>query len=173
MTQTTRRSALAALAAAPAAATLNAQATPTPTEWQAKYDRYRCLRALSEASEDFGPITEANQQWDAFKYTLEAKYGSWERAKKSEPEACDQAWEKVWQAEMMAYNTYGLPMELAAIELMHVPAPNIDAALLKVQIAKQHELDNHSRMGSNPFDLVREDLARLTPGGLPTPEARQ
>ena len=53
-------------------------------------------------------------------------------------------------------------MYRAAIRLALTPAPDLHALLVKIEIIHEHELETHEGMSRNPFDVLREDVGRLS-----------
>lgn len=139
----TRRSILALLTAAPAAAALSpAAASPSPSrsEWDRRLHRYRCLAALAEAEQKFGAFAEAEAAWGN------------SRIGRAEIEA----------AETAIHRDYYVPLWQAALLLMRTPAPDLDAALVKISLIREHELNYDASVADGEaMAIVREDLRRV------------
>jgi hypothetical protein len=52
----------------------------------------------------------------------------------------------------------------AAIALALTPAPDLAAALYKIEVIKHEELDNDRDIPRDPMELVAEDMTRLVQG---------
>jgi hypothetical protein len=117
-------------------------------EWERNLAAYRIAAALTDAGASFGPFARENDAFDLAKRRLEDRHGSITRAK-LEPEAGAE-WAEVWarmgEAEEVRYRELLKPMWAAAIRLVLTPAPDLEAALIKVEIIKHEELDNDADM---------------------------
>lgn len=165
--KTTRRALLGAIAATPivaAVATSPATATthtPDP-RWNRRVARYRRARALMEADYAFGDNAKANEAFNTARAEAVRAVGE---GRLDEHPGFPEAWEAMSRADEERFRRYIRPADLAAMLVVLTPAPNLEAALLKVEIIKEHELDNYSPMPRDPFGIVLEDMRRLAREG--------
>lgn len=130
-------------------------------EWNSTFALWLRRQALSHAHEKFGPMSVAVADSREVEYMLEQKYG---RAWRSIPEAME-AYRPVSdresaQDEIIARD-FCAPQTDAAIALALHPAPNLAAALFKIEMIKIEELYNYTPMPRDPWEIVTEDMARL------------
>lgn len=170
-TPITRRSIMGAMALAPlAAAATAAVATPVQPDrakWDRRLKRYTILRALSDADGDFGTLARAIEAGKLARYEVEAEYGSWARARAHEVGAarCDSIYATETAADEAHYRDYFNPSDRAACLLAMTPAPDLEAALYKIELIKKESLDNHNLMSRDVMEIVHEDMARLAKQG--------
>ncbi|HEX8579920.1 MAG TPA: hypothetical protein VF655_10045 [Allosphingosinicella sp.] len=133
-------------------------------EWERNLAAYQIAAALADADASFGPFAKENLAFDVSKQELQQAYGSIDRAT-VDPEG-RASWERVWsrmgEAEETRYRQVLTPMWQAAIRLAETPAPDLAAALTKIEIIKHEELDNDTSTTRDPFELVAEDMARIS-----------
>ena len=130
-------------------------------EWDARFNEYLRCFALADADMEFGAYRRANNIHDAAMRDLEAEYGV---NHASDPVAISkkrQAFDRVCAAEKAQLDDFLKPLWEAARRLTMTPAPDLSAALLKIEIVKREELDNDADFIGNPFDYVASDMARL------------
>lgn len=65
------------------------------------------------------------------------------------------------QYEDAVIEQFDRPLWKAAVVLAQTPAPNIAAALFKIQLIRREDLDCDATMERDAFDIVKEDMARL------------
>ena len=130
-------------------------------EWNKRCAAWLRLNALSRANIMFGPMGKASDEWDRVSYDLEQKYGKhWRRNEKAQAEF-EPVSDRVDVEQEAIEVAYFEPMEAAAIELAVYPAPNLAAALFKIELIKREELHGTRDMPRDTWDIVTEDMARL------------
>ena len=161
-----RRAALSALASSPLAlgGSLATAADVDRTEWDRRLFDYQRLDASQNADADFGQYRKSEDEFTMSKARIERAYG---KHFNRHPEAVAE-WEKVWarltEAEERRYQAFLLPMWEAAIALAMTPAPDLTAALYKIEVIKHEDLDNDRNMPRDPMEIVAEDMTRLAQG---------
>ena len=135
----------------------------TAALWDQRKANWQLLVALRDADNAFGAHATAYRVWDEVQRSAIDRFGTVPRAKEDADEAkiIDAGWEALSEAETAWYVDYVHPADLAAIELVLIPAPDLDAVLLKATIAKDHELDNSISMPREPMDVILDDVRRL------------
>lgn len=135
--------------------------------WMKAHQEYRRLRALTDADEAFGPTARSDHDLELARLGAEMQSGSLDRARRN-PEVA-RLLDKLFQADEAAserqMQEFIRPMDRAAISLVVLPAPTLDAAIEKIAIVKREHLDNHADFPGEPFDFIAADLARFAPGG--------
>ena len=133
-------------------------------EWDRRFARWLMLDGLARADIDFGACARANEAHELVKLRIEETYG---RDWRSDPEATKEreaTWKDVTTADDQRSTELLEPLWQAAIDLALVPAPNLPAALFKIELIKREELDNYTAMTRDPFEIVAEDMANLIKG---------
>lgn len=132
--------------------------------WDAAYAKYRALDLLFTASEQFGPdeksvwqykmaIKAHERQYGPSKYLVEGSEG-----KRALCDLIDQQDAK--DSELL--DLYYCPASNAAWAMLEVPAPDLDAIEAKITATKKYELETSCAATREPFDIIAEDVARLT-----------
>ena len=131
--------------------------------WDQRKAKWQLLVALRDADNAFGAHATAYRVWDEVQRSAIDRFGALPRAKEDVGEAkvIEAGWEALSEAEAAWYSDYVHPADLAALELVLTPAPDLDAVLLKATIAKDHELDNMTSMPREPMDVILDDVRRL------------
>ena len=130
-------------------------------EWNKRCAAWLRLNALSRANIEFGPMGKASNEYYRTEFDLEQKYGkNWRRNEKALAEFAP-ASDRVDAEEEAIVVAFFDPMEAAAIELAVYPAPNLAAALFKIELIKREELHCTRDMPRDAWDIVTEDMARL------------
>ncbi|MFC4293560.1 hypothetical protein ACFO0A_00650 [Novosphingobium tardum] len=130
-------------------------------EWDDRLAEYLRLDALTRADLAFGPFGDANEKFEWTKYSLEHKYGtSFERDPRAAAE-WSETFDRLHEAEQLHFQARGKHSWLAACELCLTPAPNLSAALFKIEVIKREERDCFEDMPRDPMELVQEDMDRL------------
>lgn len=130
-------------------------------EWDSRFADWLALDALARADIDFGPYAEACRHNDDTKRRLEHDHGLNFKACPKASAEWEVEWRKMLAAEDDRQDRYLAPMWRAARALALTPAPNLAAALYKVEVIKREELDNNGGFEVDPFQIVRDDIARL------------
>ena len=125
--------------------------------------RYRRLHAKWKAEAETGAYRAANDTYYHAQAALIARFGSWERARRSRTgkPLCTAAFARVSAAEDAYYDHCTAPMYRAAARLVETPAPDLHALLAKIDVITEHGLDTHDDMRRRPIDVLREDVKRL------------
>jgi hypothetical protein len=164
-----RRGMLTAIAVGPAAIAAAPLHAPIADRalWDRRRDRFAILKALRDADEAFGRCADGNRAYDLFRRIVRERHGT--NDKRRVPAETQAEWdvefEKMNASDAIFTARFCKPADLAAIELIMTPAPDLDAALLKIEIIKDFELWNTYEVPVDCMDLVSADMARLL-GGL-------
>ena len=131
--------------------------------WGQRKAKWQLAVALRDADNAFGAHATAYRAWDEIQRSAIERFGNFQRAKEDAEagKVIEAEWGALDDAETAWFNEYVHPADLAAIELMLTPAPDLEAVLLKATIAKDHELDNTFSMPREPMDVILEDVQRL------------
>lgn len=149
--------------AAAATATINLSADRA--EWDRRMAEYLRCDALHRADSAFGALSQADERRLRTSTALEITYG---RGWKEEPAAKaerDAAWATFRAAEERHEATFLLPLWEAMRNLVLTHAPDLAAALFKVELIDREEVWNDARMTRDAMEIVREDMDRLLPTG--------
>lgn len=121
-----RRAVLAGLAMASATPVLAQAATggPDRSDWDRAYHEYRRLKLRMDAYYALGPFDLVNEEYEDAK-----------RSKESDPDAFDRA-DAALRAEEEAQGDYYRPATDAAVTLIRIAAPDLDAVAIKIQVHK-------------------------------------
>lgn len=162
-----RRGILGGAVAAAALAAAPAEAQPGPrSEWDRNLAAYYRATALADADDSFGAYRRALENFHLETAQFEAQHGPREK-QQLDPEAKrlrDEIMQRLTDAEEVSYRDYLAPKRAAARALAMTPAPDLMAALLKIEIIKEQDLDNDAELPREAMDLVAEDMARLAKG---------
>ena len=129
--------------------------------WDKAFADYVCFDALQDADHTFGGYAAALEDHTLTKVRLIERFG---KAYSATPEAAaeaEAAFEKVSEAERTREAKYLRPYWKSAIALAMTPAPNLAAAIFKVQLVKREQLERDGDMPRDPMEIVNEDMARL------------
>ena len=134
----------------------------TTDEWGLRMAEYLRAAALQRADEAFGALAKVAEECTLRDIRLEARFGPGFRSipearaimdrtptsgmRDSDDAHCEDFCKPLWQAQR----------ELAA-----TPAPNLAAALFKVHLIEEAELDNDSVFQRDCMEIVQADFARL------------
>ena len=130
-------------------------------EWNKRMSDWLRLNALSRANIHFGPMGKASAEYDRARYDVEQKYGRNWLANDAARAEIEPESDRVDAEEEAITRDFFEPMEAAAIKLAIHPAPNIAAALFKIELIKREELYGTRDMPHDAWDVVTEDMARL------------
>lgn len=130
-------------------------------EWNRRFADWLRLNALSRANIRFGPMGKATDEYDRALYDVEQKYGRNWLANDAARAEIEPESDRVDAEEEAIAKDYFDPMEVAAITLAIHPAPNIAAALFKIELIKREELYATRDLPRDAWDIVTEDMARL------------
>ena len=135
--------------------------------WLAVHREYRRLRALAEADEKFGALAAAKEAYEEAAAKLSHANGGgdslrWPRPARDAMAAAGHAFDLAHTTHLIDYMN---PCEAAAIALVTMPAPDLDAAIGKIAIVDAHELDQLTVFLGRSFAFIAADLARFAPGG--------
>lgn len=130
-------------------------------EWDRKVKAWTIRRALSKANEDFGPLESAVDNMASVRIRMEGQFGPGWRAEEQGKAEFDKAHARVAaEEEAIARDYYG-PQNDAAVALALHPAPDLEGALLKIEMIKVEELHLYLDMPRDPWEIVVEDMARI------------
>jgi hypothetical protein len=129
--------------------------------WNSLYRDWVCRQALSHANEQFGPMHKALTEDGIVEMQLRDQFGKGWRASAEALEIYAPSYERTTAAEEAIARDYFDPQTAAAINLTMHPAPNLPAALVKMEVIKREELHNYLPMPRDPWEIVAEDFARL------------
>lgn len=127
--------------------------------WNTRLAEYQKRSALLKANREFGYWKRADEAFNDEKRRLEDRYGAFRSSEA--PAAWEGAWAKMGQAEDAHHNNFIMPADQAAIALFNTPSPDLAAAIFKVQVIIDHELDNHCDIPGEPMDLVLAEMAQF------------
>ena len=131
-------------------------------QWDNAFNRYMAADALARADDEFGANWHAQVEFQRAEIEVNGTYG---KAYRNVPEAeaiMDAAWEKLDAADRIRDKKYLGRLAPAAMALALIPAPTMAAALFKIEVIKREELYLYRQMPRDPFELVEEDMNRLS-----------
>lgn len=139
------------------------QSSPAQALWDRRLARYRRLHARWKAVAETGAFRTANDDYGRARAALIARFGSWERARRSRigKPLCRAAFERVSRVEDVYYDRCTAPMYRAATRLIQTLAPDLRALLAKIDIIREHELETFDDTPVHPVDALRADVAWL------------
>ncbi|HEY1606570.1 MAG TPA: hypothetical protein VGF77_13340 [Allosphingosinicella sp.] len=150
--------------AALAGPAIAAPPTSGRTLWDRRLHEYRRLQALDDASNAFGPYSLAKEEYDLVCLRLgvpdTARWSS-ESLSEADRKEFHEAGRTMDRKCDVYMDAYYCPAQDAAIALLLTPAPDLEAALTKIAIIKQHDLHTLTRVPRDCFEVVAEDMARL------------
>ena len=144
----TRRAALSIAAAVPVAPALAAGSTlPDRDTWDRACHEYRRLKLLMDAYYALGPLNWANEEYSRAK--------RWEGTGSKRYELADQHLRR----EEDEQDQYYKPVDAAALTLMQIPAPDLNAVALKIKLHDKHLAGTDDEQVAWRF--IADDLRRL------------
>lgn len=145
-----RRAVLAGLALASATPVLAQAATggPDRSDWDRAYHEYRRLKLRMDAYYALGPFDWVNEEYEDAK-----------RLKQSNPDAFDMA-DAALRAEESVQGDYFRPATDAAVALIQIAAPDLDAVAIKIQVHKDM-IAGMIDEEKNSWSCIEADLRRL------------
>lgn len=144
-----RRAALSMAAAIPVIPAMAATQLPVDrAAWDSAYHEYRRLKLRMDAYYTLGPMHWANEDHQYEKMN-----------KESDPAALAAA-DTVLRAEEDAQEPYYRPVSVAALALMKIAAPDLDAVAAKMQVHKDI-VDGLIEGERDTWDCIEADLRRL------------
>lgn len=129
--------------------------------WDAAVQEFLRRYALSQASDEFGPMSKANEAHSRAAMQLQAKYGRGWRTNQEAVDIFAPANAALHIAEDTQSRTYYDPMWAAGRKLAHTKPPTLNAALFKAELIDSEEIWNDTKLGRDAFDIVAEDMARF------------
>jgi len=144
-----RRAVLAGMMLAPAAPALAASvpASPDRSAWDRAYHEYRRLRLRMDAYYALGPMNWANEAFCLAKLNRD-----------EEPEKFDEAADALRNEEGET-GRYYKPVDAAAIALVRMPAPDLDAVAFKIKLHDDHLSASDDEKIA--WAYIEDDLRRL------------
>ncbi|RIV83373.1 hypothetical protein [Aurantiacibacter zhengii] len=133
------------------------------TEWDKRLADYLRLQALSRAWEEYGAPAKLREASDRIELDLEFKFGrNW---RKDAPPKALAEWEtaidRVVREEEQTTERFYRPLWKAQVALANTPAPDLAAALFKVEMIERDEVWNDRDLSGDAFEIVAQDMARL------------
>lgn len=129
--------------------------------WDARMTGYLGCRALMAADNEFGSLAEIEYNRDLQSIILEQQHGQWWR-KNTEAVAIIAPYDDAYEvAEAAHTELFAKPLWQASIDLATTPAPTLRAALFKVELVRQEQLNNDNTMPCDAMAVVAEDFAQL------------
>lgn len=129
--------------------------------WDQLFTIWLRRQALSRAAERLGPIYSASEEVGICECLLEGRFGKgWRGAPEANAEIAP-LYDKLLATEEALARDYFDPVTYAAVDLAMHPAPNLAAALFKIEMIQREELRNYEPMPRSPWEIVLEDMARL------------
>ncbi|WP_070151098.1 hypothetical protein [Sphingobium phenoxybenzoativorans] len=126
--------------------------------WSHRLSRWRALSALAEAEYHFGEWAKANDLWEREKQRIDRLPGLTQPARRLMLEHADAAMNEAEKAKLEAFDE---PAEMAAIEVVLTPSPDLDGIPIKVELIEKYELNNTTLMTRNVMEVLLEDFRRL------------
>lgn len=136
-------------------------------EWDTRFAEWLRLDGLLRANYAFGDMARAREEYDNAKWCLSEKYGKRFRSIPKADSAHSEAFQAIRAAEDRSMEQFGTPMWKACTALAETPAPNLAAALFKIELIKREELDNDASIARDAMEIVIEDMERLRPRSAP------
>ena len=145
----------------PAAKSAVASPHADRAEWDRKMAAFLRADALTRAYDDFGEGQRVNDEHDRQNLLLEEKYGPGFRSHPQARATLDAQTPRFLQMEEDKSERFYRPLWKAQRELVLTPAPDLAAALFKVELINVAEIWNDNQMPRDCFEIVAEDMARL------------
>ena len=131
-------------------------------EWDARLYDYQLARLLVDADQTFGPLNVASEAHEHERRRLTAQFGSWQRAVGEG--GCDERARRTFAA-CQAAGKENLqlcePMWAASRALVSVPAPDLAALRIKLDVIDKEEVWNDGNFDGDCWEIVKADAARL------------
>ena len=142
------------------------QSIPAQVLWNRRLARYQRLHAHWKFEAEQGAFRAANDRYMRERTELSARFGSWEKARRSRTgkPLCAAAFARVSAAEDAYYDRCTAPMHRALARLIRTPAPDLPALLAKLEIIREHEPDFFDDAPFHSFAMLREDVRLLISG---------
>lgn len=135
---------------APAAAAATSPAPSIREAWDRALYAYRWCQIREKAYFQLGPYNWANDNFDLAQLR-----------KEEDPEQFEQAFQLLRHQEDDVSPTYFIPMRDAALALVQLPAPDLDAVAFKMELHKDNfDASVHDKM---TWHCIMADLKRLKP----------
>lgn len=132
--------------------------------WDKRMAAYLRLGSLQQAHASFGPLAQANEASAVKHCELEQRFGPhWKSNTKAWTEA-QPLYAAALEIETQWTEQLCEPFWQAARDLVLTPAPTLAAALFKVRLIEWEDLDNDGAMTRDCFEIVAEDIERLSGG---------
>ena len=128
-------------------------------EWDAKLYDYQLARLLVDANEKWGPLNQASEVHEHERRRLTAQYGSWELATASGQ--AGKTFSDCLAVEAQNLALYSEPMWAASRALVEVPAPDLAALKIKLEVIDREEAWNDGNLDGDCWEIVKADAARL------------
>lgn len=133
----------------------------TCSEWNRRMADWLRWTGLNRADSAFGKyaiLALAHELAEA--RTLE-KFGGQRGSNPAAVAELRTTWAALEAYEQIVLEQFDRPLWRAAALLAQTPAPNLTAALFKIQLIKREDLDADANMERDAFDVVVDDMARL------------
>jgi len=145
---------------------LSPSSAAAEARWNRRLAHYRRLHAHWKAEAESGAFRAANDCYQQVYTQLSARFGSWEKARRSRigKPLCAAAFASIDAAEDAYYDRCTAPMHQAATRLALTPAPDLQALRAKIEIMHRHQLETDDDLPRHPFELLGEDVGRLAAG---------
>ncbi len=142
---------------------MSAVSSPDRSVWDRNFAEYRMREALYRADAEFGDMKVAIRVHDEVIMLLERDFGSVAKARldPTGDSVREVAWQALTAAEERSAIHFDTPLDVAAINLALTPAPDLDAAIFKIQLIQDRQLDNLVSMPRDCMQIVLEDMARV------------
>lgn len=130
-------------------------------DWQQSLEVYLRCNALLKANLAFGPmamIADAAEQEDR---KLKEEYGSNFRQNSEVKARFAERLKKHKEIDRQLTLNYIQPLAKAIQNLVRTPAPDISAALFKVDLIERDDLDIFASFDVNLFQIVQDDMQRI------------
>ena len=133
------------------------------TEWDKRLAAYLRLQALSHAWEEYGEPATLHEEAGHIEMRLEAKYGRSfkELATPQELAEWRNALDLILRMEEQTTERFYRPLWTAQVALANTPAPDLSAALFKIEMIERDEVWNDKDLKRDAFEIVEADMERL------------
>ena len=130
-------------------------------EWDARLYDYQLARLMVDADQAWGPLNQASEAHEHERQRVIAKFGSWERAKVAGAGQINDTLAACQAVEKENLELYCEPMWEASRELVKVPAPDLAALKIKMEVIDREEVWNDGNFEGDCWEIVKADAARL------------
>lgn len=134
-------------------------------EWDFRMADYLRLDGLYRAAVEFGPYGKADENAANMIANLQMKYGINFRLYPEAKEQAEKAYRDRQRVEDAVFEQYLVPLLKAQRLLVVTPAPDLAAALFKIELIREENLHDDPDLTKDCFTLVEQDMARLQQGG--------